>query len=193
MESHLVQQQKSLLVKIPDISNALQALRLLIRKSETVSCHFELADSVYANAKIQKEDSVLLWLGANVMLEYNYEEAEALLTKNLKVAFKPTHAVQAREMHAQLARRVSKRAMSTASRGHSLKAVMGGQPARRDATRGQPNSSRWPTLGSLSGLRGTHPFLRFVIDSSWLRSLALVSDTHAACLAAASLLFRMRR
>jgi prefoldin subunit 5 len=85
MESHLVQQQKGLLVKIPDISNALQALHHLMKKDDTVSCHFELADSVYANAKIKKEDTVLLWLGANVMLEYNYEEADTLLTKNLKV------------------------------------------------------------------------------------------------------------
>jgi prefoldin subunit 5 len=86
MESHLVQQQKGLLVKIPDISNALNALQHLMKKEEVVSCHFELADSVFANAQIKKENSVLLWLGANVMLEYNYEEAEALLTKNLNNA-----------------------------------------------------------------------------------------------------------
>lgn len=71
-------------MKIPDISNALQALHHLMRSSgDSVSCHFELADSVYANAKIEKENKVLLWLGANVMLEYNYEEADALLSKNL--------------------------------------------------------------------------------------------------------------
>lgn len=87
MESHLVQQQKGLLVKIPDISNALQALHHLMKKDDTVSCHFELADSIFANANIKKENTVLLWLGANVMLEYNYEEADALLTKNLKVPY----------------------------------------------------------------------------------------------------------
>jgi prefoldin subunit 5 len=86
MESHLVQQQKGLHVKIPDISNALQALHHLMKKDDVVSCHFELADSVYANAKIQKENTVLLWLGANVMLEYTYAEADALLTKNLSNA-----------------------------------------------------------------------------------------------------------
>lgn len=83
MESHLVQQQKGLLVKIPDISNALQALQHLMRKEDSVSCHFELADSVYANATIKKENTVLLWLGANVMLEYDYAEADTLLSKNL--------------------------------------------------------------------------------------------------------------
>jgi prefoldin subunit 5 len=93
MESHLVQQQKGLLVKIPDISNALQALHHLMRKEEAVSCHFELADSVFANATIKKENTVLLWLGANVMLEYNYEEADGLLQKNLKVHRHP-HTTQ---------------------------------------------------------------------------------------------------
>src|SRR4051812_2383652 len=87
MESHLVQQQKQLLVKIPDISNALDALRHLINSSSaTSSCHFELADSVYANAKVAKENKVMLWLGANVMLEYTYDEAESLLKKNLNNA-----------------------------------------------------------------------------------------------------------
>jgi hypothetical protein len=87
MESHLVQQQKGLLVKIPDISNALDALHHLMKRPDDnpVSCHFELADSVFANAMLKKENTVLLWLGANVMLEYNYQEADELLTKNLKV------------------------------------------------------------------------------------------------------------
>lgn len=93
MESHLVQQQKGLLVKIPDISNALQALHHLMKKDDTVSCHFELADSVFANAKIKKENTVLLWLGANVMLEYTYEEADTLLTKNLKASRLHTHTL----------------------------------------------------------------------------------------------------
>jgi hypothetical protein len=87
MESHLVQQQKSLLQKIPDISNALDALTHLMASRDSVSAHFELADSVFANAKIVKENTVMLWLGANVMLEYSYDEAHALLTKNLTVRF----------------------------------------------------------------------------------------------------------
>jgi prefoldin subunit 5 len=51
-----------------------------------VSTHFELADSLYANATITNENKVCLWLGANVMLEYEYDEAFELLTKNLKNA-----------------------------------------------------------------------------------------------------------
>ncbi len=85
MESQLVQQQKSLLTKIPDITSALTSVQFLMTKKKH-SIHFELADSLYAKAKVQHEDKVLLWLGANVMLEYSYKEAEELLTKNKKNA-----------------------------------------------------------------------------------------------------------
>ena len=52
----------------------------------TVSAHFSLADNLYAKAHVLPENKVCLWLGANVMLEYTYDEAEQLLTKNLNVA-----------------------------------------------------------------------------------------------------------
>jgi len=86
MESQLVQQQKQLLVKIPDITNALAALNYLIKKKSTLKCQFELADSLYASASIPNNDKVALWLGANVMLEYSYQEASDLLTTNLRNA-----------------------------------------------------------------------------------------------------------
>jgi len=41
-----------------------------------------LADNIYAQAHIKPRDSVFLWLGANVMMEYKYEEAQTLLTSN---------------------------------------------------------------------------------------------------------------
>ena len=47
------------------------------------TAHFSLADNLYVKAQILPEDRVCLWLGANVMLEYSYEEASELLTNNL--------------------------------------------------------------------------------------------------------------
>jgi len=84
MESQLISQQKQLLTKIPDISNALAAVEYLISKPNTkTSCNFELCDSLFASATIDNNTNrVLLWLGANVMLEYNYTEARDLLIKN---------------------------------------------------------------------------------------------------------------
>lgn len=40
---------------------------------------FAISDQAYAKAKVPITDSVNLWLGANVMLEYPLEEAKALL------------------------------------------------------------------------------------------------------------------
>ncbi|CAI0626225.1 unnamed protein product [Linum tenue] len=47
---------------------------------------FEIAEGIYSRASIDESDSVCLWLGANVMLEYSCEEATALLQKNLENA-----------------------------------------------------------------------------------------------------------
>ncbi|TQE03211.1 hypothetical protein C1H46_011214 [Malus baccata] len=44
---------------------------------------FEVSEGIYSRASIDDTDSVCLWLGANVMLEYSCEEATALLRKNL--------------------------------------------------------------------------------------------------------------
>ena len=44
---------------------------------------FAISDQAYAKARIPVTDSVNLWLGANVMLEYPLEEARALLVSML--------------------------------------------------------------------------------------------------------------
>ena len=47
---------------------------------------FNLADNVYADAEVEGNGFVCLWMGANVMLEFTYEEAVDLLEKNLAEA-----------------------------------------------------------------------------------------------------------
>mmetsp|Transcript_11883 Transcript_11883/g.13783 ORF Transcript_11883/g.13783 Transcript_11883/m.13783 type:complete len:112 (-) Transcript_11883:185-520(-) len=55
--------------------------------SEEVKTEFKLSDNVYADSIIDADnDTVGLWLGAGVMLEYTYDDATALLTKNLEAA-----------------------------------------------------------------------------------------------------------
>ena len=39
---------------------------------------FEVAEGIYFWARIENTDSVCLWLGANVMLEYSYEEVASV-------------------------------------------------------------------------------------------------------------------
>jgi prefoldin subunit 5 len=89
MESQLVSQKKALVTKVPDIGNALKALEYLMSKMESgdaLDTKFEVSDAIYASAEIKPQNKVMLWLGANVMLEYNYEDAHKLLSTNLRNA-----------------------------------------------------------------------------------------------------------
>uniref|UniRef100_A0A3B5LGX6 Prefoldin subunit 3 n=1 Tax=Xiphophorus couchianus TaxID=32473 RepID=A0A3B5LGX6_9TELE len=75
--------------QIPQITQTLEILRHMQKKKETtepMETHFLLADNVYCKASVPPTDKVCLWLGANVMLEYNIDEAQALLEKNLSTA-----------------------------------------------------------------------------------------------------------
>ena len=75
-------QKRATLRKLPDIQQAVEVVEFLKRRrseGETVSAHFPLTDNCHAKAEIPPTDKVCLWLGANVMMEYSLEEAEALL------------------------------------------------------------------------------------------------------------------
>ncbi|CAN6343332.1 unnamed protein product, partial [Urochloa humidicola] len=72
--------------KIPDIEKCLDIVAALQAKKdlgEALIADFELSEGIYSRAKIEDTDSVCLWLGANVMLEYscnkNLENAKASL------------------------------------------------------------------------------------------------------------------
>merc|ERR1712070_178656 len=75
-------------VKIPEIEAthvSLLQMEAQAKAGEPLVTHYELAQSVFAKAKVNvhEEDKVCLWLGANVMLEYTREEAIMLLERNL--------------------------------------------------------------------------------------------------------------
>ena len=54
---------------------------------ENVTTRYNLSDMVYANAELDtSQGTINLWLGANVMLEYTYDEACDLLSSKLKKA-----------------------------------------------------------------------------------------------------------
>ncbi|XP_012369377.1 prefoldin subunit 3-like [Octodon degus] len=55
-------------------------------KKPTVS--LETRFLLHCKASIPPTDKVVLWLGANVMLEYDIDEVQALLEKNLSTAMK---------------------------------------------------------------------------------------------------------
>ncbi|KAL2263258.1 hypothetical protein VTK26DRAFT_7605 [Humicola hyalothermophila] len=89
MEQNLQRRVAGLKDKLPDIRKTLETVRFLkLRTSESdpIETTFELNDTLYAKAQIPPTDEVYLWLGANVMLSYPIEEAEALLDSKLQAA-----------------------------------------------------------------------------------------------------------
>ena len=83
MEAQLQRSKQVLKAKLPDITNALEMVEFLQTKEEDLEVDFQLADCVWTKAQVPRTETVALWLGANVMLEYSHEEAKELLVKNL--------------------------------------------------------------------------------------------------------------
>ncbi|KAG7821684.1 hypothetical protein KL928_000159 [Ogataea angusta] len=92
MEENKRSTLSNLNTKIPDIKKTLDMCRFLKSRKEhdeeTVDVNYELNDTVYSTAEINvKElDSVSLWLGADIMMEYPIDEAIEMLEKRLQAA-----------------------------------------------------------------------------------------------------------
>ena len=50
---------------------------------EPTTADFNLSDNIYTKATLDISGKVCLWLGANVMLEYSYDEDLEMLNRNL--------------------------------------------------------------------------------------------------------------
>ena len=75
-------------MKLPDIKKTLEMVAMLKSKYESeekdLSTNFLLSDNIWTKAKVPNTTGkVGLWLGANLMVEYTYDEAIKLLGKNL--------------------------------------------------------------------------------------------------------------
>ncbi|CDK27890.1 unnamed protein product [Kuraishia capsulata CBS 1993] len=92
MESNKKETLRSLRLKVPDIDKSLAMVRFLQTQKKTgneeFDLNYELNDTLYSTASVDVEnlDSVCLWLGADVMLEYPLDEAIELLEGRLKTA-----------------------------------------------------------------------------------------------------------
>jgi prefoldin subunit 5 len=99
MESNNVNNKIRLKNQIQELEKSIAMLEELKKRkasSEDMSTHFRLADHVFLKAKVPPADKVGLWLGANVMLEYDLEEGyELLTTKKAKAeqSLKSTNAL----------------------------------------------------------------------------------------------------
>ncbi|KAK5718810.1 peptide chain release factor 1 [Elasticomyces elasticus] len=89
MEGNTQRRAVGLRDKIPDIEKTLKTVKFLSGRdedAEPLESFFELNDTLYAKAEIQRTEEVYLWLGANVMLSYPLAEAETLLSSKLEAA-----------------------------------------------------------------------------------------------------------
>ena len=85
--------EQNYLQKIPDLEKSLSLVKNLQEKQQAggddaiTTTRYNLADNVYGKAEVDCSVGIVnLWLGANVMLEYTYEEAIEFLSKNLESA-----------------------------------------------------------------------------------------------------------
>jgi prefoldin subunit 5 len=96
MELSKKQQLGDLKIKIPDIEKNLQIINFIQQRkqesddddedSNIIQTNYELNDTLYTKADIDtsKLESVYLWLGADVMLDYPLDEAVELLNERLE-------------------------------------------------------------------------------------------------------------
>ena len=94
MEAQLVRGRESLKVKVPDIKKTHEIVNLLKDKHaeedaerKLMETNFLISDNIWARAKIPNDTGkVGLWLGANVMVQYDFDEAQKLLERNMENA-----------------------------------------------------------------------------------------------------------
>ncbi|XP_056629762.1 prefoldin subunit 3 [Diorhabda carinulata] len=86
MEYNLLSKKKRLLNQVPELKRSLTMIEKLEQEKEDFETQFLLSEQVFARAKVSPTNTVCLWLGANVMLEYTLEDAKKLLTENIAVA-----------------------------------------------------------------------------------------------------------
>jgi len=97
-EANLANKHNHIQQKIPELETSLTLIKQLVAKrqeGEKGLLRYSLTDNVFAKAEVEYNGVVNLWLGANVMLEYTYEEAIAFLTTNIDKAQKENKELEA--------------------------------------------------------------------------------------------------
>jgi prefoldin subunit 5 len=94
----LIFKEEHLKEKVPELEKSLSLVQSLIEKQNLGIndgiVRYNLTDSIYSKAHIDYTIGIVyLWLGANVMLEYTYNEAIQFLQSNLHRATLELHNV----------------------------------------------------------------------------------------------------
>lgn len=87
MELSMVTRKRRLRQQVPDLQKSLEMIKVLKEQDEDeLETNILLSEQVFVKSIVPKTETVCLWLGANVMLEYPLDEAEELLKQNLESA-----------------------------------------------------------------------------------------------------------
>ncbi|KAJ3650358.1 hypothetical protein Zmor_022051 [Zophobas morio] len=94
MEYNLLSKKKRLQNQVPELKRSLTMIEKLEEQKKEFETQFLLSEQVFAKAKIPPTETVFLWLGANVMLEYSLKDAQDLLTQNIAAASRNLNYVE---------------------------------------------------------------------------------------------------
>lgn len=86
MEYNILARKRRLRTQIPDLTKSLDMIKILKQQGTALDTQTLLSEQVFVKATVQPTKTVCLWLGANVMLEYELDEAEKLLKQNITAA-----------------------------------------------------------------------------------------------------------
>ncbi|KAH7723883.1 CRE-PFD-3 protein [Aphelenchoides avenae] len=88
VEANLAEQKTRVSSNLPDYLKSLNVISMLAeekaKERDNLEVSFKLDENVYSKAVVESLDKVCLWLGASVMVEYELEEAQAVLQKNIE-------------------------------------------------------------------------------------------------------------
>jgi prefoldin subunit 5 len=85
MINNLAIRERRIIQKIDEIQESIQAIdHMAANADKTLNLDYELGETLYAKANVTPGSKVHLWLGANILLEYELDEAKALLETKLQ-------------------------------------------------------------------------------------------------------------
>ncbi len=74
--------------KVPELEQTLELIKLMKHRrdnDEDMHANYSLSDTIYAKAKLNLEaEKVVLYVGAKVLIEYSFDEAQELLTTQIE-------------------------------------------------------------------------------------------------------------
>uniref|UniRef100_A0AC35TYT0 Prefoldin subunit 3 n=1 Tax=Rhabditophanes sp. KR3021 TaxID=114890 RepID=A0AC35TYT0_9BILA len=82
----LTNQKEKIAESLPNFNQCKAIIEVMKKKKEagkTLTTQYKLADEIYQTATVEDLDSVILYMGAYVMVEYPLDEAETFMNKNI--------------------------------------------------------------------------------------------------------------